>query len=125
MSAAAPKHDFRPACADCGKAAARIRLFNDDGSWRLVYEGVDSGTGSGGMDIGPDRASAIVSGFAEPYSKDKIRKADFYDDGGFCIECGRFYCRTHWNVSATGGGRCPNGHFKSLDPHWSPDSDDD
>jgi hypothetical protein len=125
MSIATPGHDIRPACAVCGKAASRIQLFDVAGVWRLVYDGLEGGTGPSGMEITPDLVSAIISGFAEPYSKEKIRRADFYDDGGFCLECEKFYCRAHWDISATGGGRCPNGHFKSLDPHWSPNFDDD
>lgn len=121
MSEVTTRHNFNPACTVCGRAASKIQLFTIDGVWKLIYEGPDSGSGSGGVEIGPDSASAIISGFTEPYSKEKIRAADLYDDGGFCLECSKFYCWTHWNVSTTGGGRCPNGHFKSLDPHWDPE----
>ncbi len=115
-----PQHEFRPRCAKCAAPAATIQLFNEAGKWRLIYRGPDSGNGSGD-DITPEEARAIIAGFSEPYVKERIRAADFYDDGGFCLECGQFYCPTHWNISATGGGKCPIGHFKSLDPHWSPE----
>ncbi len=62
--------------------------------------------------------------FAEPLRYEKVRQADLYDDAGFCAECGVAYCPTHWNVSPGGYGRCPRGHGKSLDPHWSPDDYD-
>ena len=124
MSDAAPKHKFCPACTVCGAPASTIELFAADAVWRLVYHGLVSGTGPNGSEIGPDIASAIISGFTEPYHAEKIRAADFYDDGGFCLHCGKFYCFKHWNASATGGGTCPKGHSKSLDPHWQPDFDD-
>jgi hypothetical protein len=116
-----PQYEFRPRCAECAAPASTIQLFNDSGKWRLIYQGPEAGNGNGD-DITPESARAIIAGFSEPYVKAKIRAADFYDDGGFCLECGQFYCPTHWNISATGGGKCPKGHFKSLDPHWSPES---
>ncbi len=115
-----PQYEFRPRCSKCGAVASTIQLFSDSGKWRLIYHGSDSGSGSG-VDVTPDEASAIITGFTEPYLREKIRAADFYDDGGFCLKCSKFYCPTHWNISTTGGGWCPEGHFKSLDPHWSPD----
>jgi len=116
-----PTHEFRPACAMCGGVASTIQLFNESGKWRLVYEGSDAGSGGPpGDEITPEAAQAIIKGFAKPYTTEGIRAADFYDDGGFCLECRHFYCPTHWNISTTGGGTCPKGHFKSLDPHWSP-----
>jgi len=50
-----------------------------------------------------------------------VRIAEFYDDAGICADCRKPYCATHWGVSLSGYGRCPRGHGKSLDPHWSPD----
>jgi hypothetical protein len=116
----APKHEFNPRCAKCGAAAATIQLFEEGGKWRLVYSG-PGGSNGGGDETAAKRADAIVAGFTEPYHKDRIRAAGFYDDAGFCLDCGAFYCAAHWNASSTGGGKCPRGHFKSLDPHWSPD----
>jgi hypothetical protein len=121
ISTDAPKHEFRPRCSICSAAAATIRLFEEAGQWRLVYSGPGGSNGGGGDALDSDRARSIVSGFTEPYVGEKIRAADFHDDAGFCLPCGAFYCVPHWNVSSTGGGRCPQGHFKSLDPHWSPD----
>jgi hypothetical protein len=115
-----PKYEFRPRCAACSTPASTIRLFNDSGKWRLLYQGPESGNASG-SDITPEAARAIIAAFEEPYVKERIRAADFYDDAGFCLECGQFYCSKHWNISSTGGGRCPKGHFKSLNPHWSPE----
>jgi len=116
-----PQHEFQPRCTKCNAPASTIQLFDDSGKWQLVYRGPGGSSGSG-VNITTDRASAIIHGFTEPYLKEKIRAADFYDDGGFCLKCSKFYCPTHWNISTTGGGWCPEGHFKSLDPHWSPDS---
>ena len=117
-----PTHEFRPACAMCGGVASTIQLFNESGKWRLVYEGSDAGTGGPpGVEITPEAAQAIITGFTKPYTVKGIRAANFYDDGGYCLECRHFYCPTHWNISTTGGGTCPKGHFKSLDPLWSPD----
>jgi hypothetical protein len=48
----------------------------------------------------------------------QVHTAGFYDDAGFCRDCGVPYCYRHWQVSETGYGYCPRGHGKSLDPHW-------
>ena len=118
-----PTYEFRPLCSKCGEVASTIQLFNEFDKWRLVYEGPDGGNGSGD-EIAHESARAIINGFTEPYTAQGIRAADFFDDGGFCLECGQFYCYSHWGISTTGGGGCPKGHFKGLDPHWSPDLDD-
>lgn len=119
-----PKHEFRPLCSKCGEVASTFQLFLEFGQWRLVFEGLVAGNGSRGDEISQEGAQAIIAGFAEPYESQRIRAAGFFDDGGYCLECCQFYCSRHWHVSTTGGGTCPNGHFKSLDPHWSPDWDD-
>lgn len=116
-----PKHEFRPLCAKCGEVASTIQLFNEFDKWQLVYDGPDCGSGPSGVEIAHERVRAIIAGFTKPYTKLRIRAASFFDDGGFCLECSQFYCFSHWNISTTGGGSCPEGHFKSLDPHWSPD----
>jgi hypothetical protein len=74
-----------------------------------------------GDPIGPKEAERISEAFTLPYSYARIRLARLYDDAAFCDSCNEAYCYNHWNVSDTGGGRCPKGHWKSLDPHWSPD----
>ena len=86
----------------------------------MTYSGPGGSNGSGDS-ISAERARAIITAFTLPYDPNEIRAADYYDDAGYCLECRKFYCPTHWNVTPTGGGWCPAGHFKSLDPHWSPD----
>jgi len=112
---------FVTRCAKCDCIAATIEIRSGNGTERLIYNGIVAGTGPGGTPISSGRTRAIASAFTPPYEAATIRAADFYDDAGFCASCGVFYCFTHWNPSTTGGGRCPHGHFKSLDPHWSPD----
>lgn len=118
-----PTYEFRPLCLKCGEVASTIQLFKESGKWQLVYDGPGGGNASGD-EISDECARAIITGFAEPYTVQGIRAADFFDDGGFCLECSQFYCSTHWRGSAWGGGTCPKGHFKGLDPHWSPDLED-
>ena len=119
-----PAHEFRPLCSKCGEVASTFQLFNEFGKWRLVFEGSCAGTGSSGDEITDELARAIIAGFTEPYTEEGIRSVGFYDSGGYCFDCRKFYCSTHWHISTTGGGNCPKGHFKSLDPLWSPDFDD-
>ena len=109
-----------PRCALCTNLAAEIELSTEPDSQRLRYSGPGGSNGSGDR-ISTDRADAIRSAFTPPYESVKIKAAGFYDDAGFCAACSKFYCSAHWNVSSTGGGECPIGHFKSLDPHWSPE----
>ena len=109
-----------PRCAVCKRPAANIELLEVSGLWRLRYSGPGGSNGSGDR-VSAEEAQAIRDAFTQPYERAKIRAARFDDDAGFCGECGKFYCDRHWNVSSTGGGTCPAGHFKSLDPHWSPD----
>ena len=115
-----PTHEFRPLCSTCGEVASTIQLFKEMGKWQLVYDG-PGGSNGFGDEIEHERARATIAGFTKPYTVQGIRAADFFDDGGFCLKCSQFYCETHWGISTTGGGRCPKGHFKGLDPHWSPD----
>ena len=97
-----------------------IRLTKEGEAFRFIYKGIVSGNGNGDLITGQE-AENILTSFGTPFSANKISLAHLYDDGGFCRECEKFYCVTCWNVSVTGGGQCPAGHFKSLDPHWSPD----
>ncbi len=113
-------HLIEPRCIACGRPSATIRLTKEGESYRFVYVGLLAGNGSGDLITGQEAAN-IVTAFSPPYSADKISLAHLHDDAGFCGNCGTFYCVRCWNVSAGGGGRCPAGHFKSLDPHWSPD----
>jgi hypothetical protein len=115
---------FQPACAICGTPGATIKLTEKDGRFFLVYSGPggSNDTGSGmGDPVTAERAQAIITAFSPPYAAARIRTADFYDDAGCCLECETFYCPGHWNITSTGGGWCPQGHFKSLDPHWFPE----
>lgn len=116
--------DLSPPCSDCGAPASRVVLTEHVEGWRLAFEGV-AGSGNGGADpISDERARTIREALSPPYASARIRAAGFYDDFGFCIPCERFYCPVHWQVSSSGGGTCPAGHFKSLDPHWHPAADD-
>lgn len=113
-----------PPCSECGDPAARVVLAERAGGWHLTFVGV-GGSGNGRGDrISEDRAKAIIDALTPPYDSAGIHAADVYDDFGFCTYCAEFYCATHWQISASGGGTCPAGHFKSLDPHWSPDLDE-
>jgi hypothetical protein len=114
-------------CSLCGTPAAGIVLWEREDGWYLRFAGfcgmnfASPGPSDVGDPISTERAQAILAAFQGPdFDVAKIAAAGFYDDAGFCRPCGKFYCETHWNVSASGGGTCPDGHFKSLDPHWSP-----
>ena len=109
-----------PRCSVCNRLAAKIEVLEVSGSWHLRYSGPGGSNGNGDR-ISAEKAQEIRDAFTQPYVETKISATGFYDDAGFCGSCGKFYCDRHWNVSSTGGGSCPAGHFKSLDPHWSPD----
>jgi hypothetical protein len=89
-------------------------------TWRFRFEGVERGNGLGDT-IEVDRARRLIEVFTPPVSVDRLDEVDLYDDAAICRPCGVPYCYGHWSVSPTGYGRCPQGHGKSLDPHWSPD----
>ncbi len=109
-----------PPCAVCKQIATQTLLTQRHIGWHLHYRGICAGNGEGDQ-VDDARASAIEAALAPPHSEAKFRQAKLYDSAGYCAPCAVFYCSVHWQVSSTGGGRCPNGHFKSLDPHWSPD----
>lgn len=111
---------LRTRCATCGETAAEARLRRAAGEWRLVYTGIVSGAGPHGLAVPSRRAKAIVRAFkrARP---EAFAEADLYDRAGVCVQCRKAYCWTHWGQPIGAGGRCPRGHFQSLDPHWSPD----
>jgi hypothetical protein len=115
---------FSPRCASCTRPAATIEISGEPGAEWLKYSGPGGSSGSGDR-ISAGEVEAIRAAFTPPCEATRIKAAGFYDDAGFCAACSKFYCPTHWNVSSTGGGKCPAGHFKSLDPHWSPGWDDD
>lgn len=112
-------------CHVCGKRASRVELRgpNGDGTWRFLYEGIEAGNGSGD-DIPAVDAMAIARAFSQPLTFEAVHGAGLYDDAGMCSQCSVPYCHEHWNVSSDGFGQCPEGHGKSLDPHWSPVGDE-
>ncbi len=97
--------------------------YRDPREWWLLFEGVAAGNGLGDP-ITADRAAQVGDAFSQPYNYDRVHAAGFYDDAGFCQSCGVAYCYRHWHVSRSGYGSCPEGHGKSLDPHWSPEDFD-
>jgi hypothetical protein len=113
-----------PPCSQCGSPTARVVLAEYTGGWRLTFVGVEGSGNRSGDPISGEEATAILDALTPPYESARIQAAGFYDDFGFCTSCAEFYCATHWQVSTTGGGTCPAGHFKSLDPHWHPDWDE-
>lgn len=136
----------RPSCTACGKPASHVELvppgglpsardtwppehqavyseYHDATMWRFVFEGIAGGNGLGD-DCSADEAAPYLAAFSQPLTFEKVHGAKLYDDAGFCEECDKPYCYEHWNVSAGGYGHCPEGHGKSLDPHWSPDDYD-
>jgi hypothetical protein len=101
--------------------AERRQAFDEDrdpASWHLLFEGVAAGNGWTGDAIEAANAEQIEAAFQEPYRYAQVHTAGFYDDAGFCEQCDVAYCYRHWRVSQTGYGHCPQGHGKSLDPHW-------
>ena len=111
-------------CGVCGDVAAHIEVLAPDeqpggGAWWLRYAGIEAGNGRGD-EIDATRAEVFIEVLTPPIDLDRLDELDLYDDAGVCRECGTAYCHAHW-ASVIGYGTCPNGHGKSLDPHWSPD----
>ncbi|MGQ0616542.1 MAG: hypothetical protein ACT4PW_06050, partial [Acidimicrobiia bacterium] len=100
-------------------AASRRARRRASTRWWLVFRGVGSGNGYGD-EIDDDRAERLAQAFSAPLSYDKVHRAGFYDDAGYCGHCDAAYCYDHWNAWPTEYGHCPRGHGKSLDPHWHP-----
>jgi hypothetical protein len=132
---------FRPSCSVCGNVASSIEIlapnelptewdkwdrarkkrFQKSDQCILLYKGPGGSSGDGGTPLSEERAAAIVACFSAQPTEESMREADIFDSGGFCFECSAYYCPKHWSITATGSGTCPNNHWKSLDPHWSPD----
>jgi hypothetical protein len=131
-----------PPCAICGTPSARVEIVapgqlpaewdqwpsavqdsisrqREPGQWFLLFQGITTSNGYGDP-IDADRAGRIAQAFRSPLSFARVHAAGLYDDAGFCLACDAPYCCQHWHVSDSGYGRCPRGHGKSLDPHWSP-----
>ena len=118
---------FEAKCNACDRAATTIRLVYEtpedpDGPVRYMHDSPGGQVSEPGWTISLERAETIKAAFAPPHTLERIRQAQFWDDSGFCSECSQFYCWTHWNVSTIGGGWCPQGHFKLIDPHCSYES---
>jgi hypothetical protein len=135
-----------PPCAVCGTPAARIELIapgqlpdqwdqwpstvqdsimrdRQPGQWHLLVAGPAAGNGYGDP-IDAVRAGQIAWAFRPPLRFAQVHTAGFYDDAGFCPDCDAAYCYRHWHVAESGYGHCPQGHGKSLNPHWSPSNRD-
>ncbi len=136
--------DVKPTCDVCGKAATRVQVIppgrlpsdfatwdregqdrylrhHDSTQWRFIYSGVEGGNG-GGDDIPAGEAARLAAAFSEPLTYDKVTTSGLFDEAGYCAKCRVPYCFEHWGAGL-GSGTCPRGHWKSLDPHWSPDWD--
>jgi hypothetical protein len=101
---------------------SRELLLNrrSDDAWWYVYKGIEAGSGSGSpIEDGTARAFLQLRGDDE-YAA--VQVLGLYDEAGYCASCRVAYCRRHWDPSM-GAGTCPEGHFKSLDPHWHPYDD--
>lgn len=101
-------------------ARGAFRRYREPARWWLLFDGVAAGNGAGDA-ISADQAARIAEAFGVPYRYDRVHAAGFYDDAGFCGRCGVPYCFRHWQVTRSGCGYCPEGHGRSLDPHWSPE----
>jgi hypothetical protein len=102
---------------------ATLKTYNkyrDFNSAYLRYAGIAGNNGDVGDPLSSERRNALEKAFVHPYDVEEIRK-QFYDMAGFCIPCNKFYCIAHWDVSDSAFGYCPEGHGKSLDPHWTPE----
>lgn len=134
---------IEPKCSVCGGASARIEILEpsedpqdldkwesrwrelfrenrDRESWWLLFSSIGGANGVAGDPMSEDKAKRWIDALQEPLEFERVRSLDLYDDIGFCGECRKPYCATHWSVSSSGYGTCPEGHGKSLDPHWSP-----
>ncbi|MBY9074219.1 hypothetical protein K1X13_05220 [Nocardioides sp. WL0053] len=87
--------------------------------WRFIYEGVEAGNGHGD-DIKESEAALLAHAFTVPLTYPRVHTAGLDDDAGFCPTCAVPYCFDHWNSPGRADGTCPRGHWRSLDPHWSP-----
>jgi hypothetical protein len=116
-----PAKIYHPRCKTCGRPSAQVELTPVQSETRLLYRGPGGSNGQQGNLISNDRAQAIELSLTPPYSSEKFKAAEIYDYAGFCIRCYEFYCTEHWNVTGNGGGTCPRGHFKMLDPFGTMD----
>jgi hypothetical protein len=143
MDADRPSLFFAPDCSVCGKRVVTLevvppgemphewedwdaqsrRIFRGRpwaAEYTVLYRGVEAGSGASGTPSSEREARGIVESIVPELRIDALHRR-FYDDLGYCPECAAFYCARHWSPSSTGYGRCPKGHGKGLDPHWSPE----
>ena len=135
---------FENQCEKCGRIASKIEItppFNlpsvwniytpenrvlystcwDSGLYRGIYKGTAAGSGDFGYEIEEKIAKNAIKAFStKPYRYELIKKAGFFDDGGYCGECEKFYCYTCWTENMPWPhsgccGICPNAHNKVLD----------
>jgi hypothetical protein len=115
------EHDFSPTCCICGRISAVVKLLRAADEIRFIYGGLSGSNGAGSL-ITKQEAITIQTAYAPPVTAQKLKAIGHLPGSdGFCTQCSLFYCSAHWKISSTGGGRCPEGHFETLDPHWSPD----
>ena len=133
---------IEPRCVRCSRTTARIEITppnewpEGSDAWQserrdryaqrrnftrfyLMYHGLGGNNGDVGDGMDESEAVRILEAFSNPPVPNKVQE-EFHDGAGLCLPCEEFYCATHWGVD-DGFGRCPRGHGKSLDPHWSPD----
>lgn len=138
---------FQPVCLICGQTSATVEVvpphtqpdeweswddtrrqtfakYRDPNSHQLLCSTPGGSNGWVGEAIDSELVDRIIAAFSGKPRAEAFQAAGFYDNAGFCAGCGAFYCEKHWSVSATGFGTCPQGHGKSLDSFWHPDSDD-
>lgn len=116
-----PAFEFRARCSACKAPGATVAVRGFSGRWRVLVDGLFGTSGARGRNITAEKALKAKLGLSAPHSRAKVESAGFYDNAGFCLECEKFYCGRHWNISDTGYGTCPVGHGKSFDQHWRPD----
>ncbi|MFW5469517.1 hypothetical protein ACOCJ4_05660 [Knoellia sp. CPCC 206435] len=123
--AAPAAFDRKILCGACGSLTSRVVLQAPSApaeSWSLIYQGVMAGNRDRGDAVSLEQAQQLTEAFgALPLTLERVALANLHDDAGFCSECAVPYCGVHWEGSHDGSGRCPRGHWKSLDPHWHPE----
>jgi len=131
---------FAPPCSVCGKRAVLIEIIppgelphdwdewspglqeaflegSRRGKYTYRFRGVMGGNGLGDL-VSESKARHIMKPLVPVFRFDEVHRR-YFDDLGYCEKCGAFYCYTHWSPSSSGGGVCPKGHGKLLDPLWS------
>jgi hypothetical protein len=97
-----------------------FREYRDSEKPHLLFSSLGGSTGWVGDPMSDEKAARWKDALQEPLDYDRVHGLGLHDDIGFCNECKVPYCDTHWSISTGGVRTCPEGHAKSLDPHWSP-----